>query len=1667
MGYVLTIYSKNAYKEYLLPAVMNANYSIVLHKDLFLLPEDIVLDLENVDGAWKILRGGNITLIYTDSKEDVFGRILENGDVCSGTLRGGEQITILVKITDQFFNVFNKFRLDSTASLSIGSTAENTICYDFMHVVSKVHAVIQRQGDGCIIEDRSANGLFVNAKRVSGAQKLNYGDLINVFGLSLVYLGDVIAIDISAEGLAIQSTLVPFNEERSSVPLGGKREEIHIFNRAPRYMPKLAEDTVKIEAPPEPKEHGREPLLLTIGPSITMAIPMLLGCGLAIYATSAEGGSAGIFMYTGLVTAIASALIGTIWAMVNIRHTKKMLREDEAKRFEVYGEYLISCANLVKEKYDRNRDILLKLYMDSATLCRLDYTSPQLWNRNRTHSDFLRQRLGIGEMPFQVKVEVPEKRFTMLNDPLAPKARMIRENYAKLRDVPVCVDLGRKLIGLVGGNKRQGCYPIIYSLTAQLAANNCYTDLKLGFVYDSLKDDAEKKWAFARWLPHVWSEDKRVRYVADNKADVSDIFYELAKVLRMRADDKNTALQETSFKPHYVLFIEDPSVLEGELITKYLLDGRDLGITVVLLAERYEDLPNACEYIIENTSVFHGMYDVTEPVEDRSAVHFDVVSAAQVERFARTLSRIQVNEIETGGELPSSLSFLDMYGVRRIRDLKAEERWRKNRTYDSIKGLLGQKSGGAACYLDVHEKYHGPHGLIAGTTGSGKSETLQTYILSLAVNYSPDDVGFFVIDYKGGGMANLFSELPHLIGQISNLSGNQVHRAMVSIKSENVRRQKVFSEHGVNNINHYTQLYKNGEASVPIPHLFIIIDEFAELKREEPDFMKELISVAQVGRSLGVHLILATQKPSGTVDDNIWSNSKFRLCLRVQDQQDSKDMLHRSDAAYITQAGRCYLQVGNDELFELFQSGWSGAVYDEDEDSTRDDIAKMLSVTGKAALVGNHTKIKRMEKERLEWIDTLLELLDSAAGEPENVRACAKDAVRLAELTNLFFQKAEEQAVEYPRSDYNAQRVGDLVLTYAAAMEHGWDSRQEQVQLVVDLAERNGQKLPESRKRTQLEAVVEYLGVLAQQNGYTHRLQLWMPVLPTQLYLTELPGYSQNAFDGENWPKPEGKWELEAFMGLCDDPVNQAQMPLLLDFAANGHHAVVGAVTSGKSTFLATLLYSLTMRYTPQALNIYALDFSSKMLSAFEELAHVGGVLYENDDDKIRKFFTMLDGILEERKNLFRGGNYAQYVQAEANGGDLRRPSLPAVLVAIDNYSAFRSKTDEQYDDFLLKLSKEGVSCGIYLVITALGFSSAEIPMRLGENLRTVICLEMNDKYAYVDALRSMHLDVLPEANIKGRGLAKVGESFLEFQTALSMEAADDFTRLQSIRKSCAQLNAKWDGKQARPIPEIPEKPVWQDFSQLEDVAAMQAAGHRLPIGYDQRNAAVYGVDLRRTYCYLISGRPRTGKTNLLRAMLAAANGMDADVVVFDFGKELDATAANANVTLISDTEGMRQFFDELKDTFILRNQVKKQCLADDASDDEQYERMQQFRKIFILINSLPDFIQHLKTEEEPIAPFLPNLLDKGANHNIYWFACLSPSDSGGVSGEQIFDLFVRDRVGIHFGGNVEEQRVLDFDYLKYNDRTKSLKPGIGLLSSREDEATRSIVVPLCRRGVN
>lgn len=1652
MNIVLSVYLNDTFKEYQLPSINNADYSIILPKDMFLLKENYRLDLEVLNHEWQI---------KTKEKKKKHG-VLKDNDVIRINVED-KKMSLIVRYVDSVVHSYTKYLLRGINTLTIGKDIDNDISYDFLRLVSRKHAVIQKAGNGWKIVNKSKNGVYVDSRKIETEQLLSFGSFINIMGLHMIFLGDILAIDQIGSNAEVKAGRL---SEYKATETSEKTEQIAlsqgktVYHRAPRTYSKAADGEVEIEAPPQLNRTKQQSLFMTIGPSVTMTIPMLLGCMMMIYASRSTGGSS-LYMYSGLIMSISSAVIGVSWALLGIRQQKKEEAKAEAHLFEAYSEYLLEKTGEVKDIYNASAETLLKMYPEAETCISYDAAAGRLWNRNVTHKDFLMHRLGLGDRPNQTVINVPKKKFMLYKNELAEKPYMIQENYKMLHNVPIILDLTRyNLIGIVGGKEKKGALEVVRTLSAQVAANNCYTDVKLGFLYRESVPNDRRKWEFAKWLPHVWSEDKKTRYMAGNPEESSEVFYELTKIFRTRMEEsKEGEREETAVqKPYYILFIEDPEILEGEIIARYVFDKKNTcGLTTVLLSERYEELPNECSFVIENTPEFQGMYEVSE--EEKQKIVFDQVDDRKLEYFSRYLSTLQVLEIEKGGEIPNTLTFFEMLNVSKPQELPVAELWAKNRTYDNIKGMVGQKAGGVPCYLDVHEKYHGPHGLVAGTTGSGKSETLQTYMLSLAVNYSPDDIAFFIIDYKGGGMANLFSGLPHMVGQISNLSGNQVKRAMISIKSENRRRQRIFTENGVNNINLYTKLYKNGEATVPVPHLFIIIDEFAELKREEPDFMRELISVAQVGRSLGVHLILATQKPSGTVDDNIWSNSKFRLCLRVQDKQDSNDMLHKPDAAYITQAGRCYLQVGNDEVYELFQSGYSGATYEENAVIGSTELAKLVNLNGKVEMTGNSVKLAQKKKAEFMWLETLTECLKNVLeDEVRTLKECQQDAEGMKGLVSNLYTCMEQKGIEYPVSKYNTDRLLEFISLYQRVEQERIDQA-KMIEEMLLISSKEKMRLPQRKERTQLDAVKDYLAEIAEENGYHYSMQLWMPVLRTKIYLKEFEEYRESAFSYNGWKKSNGPWSLNFLLGQMDDPANQNQMPLILDFAESGHLAICGNVVSGKSTMMQTMLYALVQKYTPEMLNVYAIDFSSKMMSSFEEAPQVGGVMYEGDTEKISKFFNMLHAILEDRKILFRGGNYSQYVQVHGM-------VLPAILVFVDNYASFKEKTEEAYEDDMIQLSKEGVNHGIYLVITGTGVGMNDITSRVFENIGTVLCLQLQDKYAYADLLHNNQIDVLPETGVKGRGLAFYGKRILEYQTALAVEADNDYQRMEIIADKCREMRAKWQGKAARRIPEIPQKPVWSVFRALEEYEKAVQDDKQLPIAYDASNAEVYGIKLRYTYCYTIYGTSRSGKTNLLKVCVQSALEKNSIVCVIDSpAQDFKNYAEDTRVQYATDERSVFDFFKELLPVFKERNTIKNQMLAEEQDDDEIFAAMSREIPYFIFISDLSWFTEFIYKAELNMKGFLENILAKGSLHNIYFISAMALEDRSNVAGYQIYETFVGYKTGIHLGGKVSSNPILNFDYMSYAEKEKGEKIGIGNIPvTAAEEKTEKVVIPLARR---
>lgn len=1664
MSLTLSVYSKHSFCEYILPALNNADYTETVRGEAFHLKEDFSLRLEVIDNVWKL-----------QSTSDY--RILEDGQSCNSCVltddqvlkirtRFGELLSIIVADQKNPFRAYEKIPIDSIGRLSIGRNSSNDIVYNLKGMVSREHAVIESIGNKTVIRNVSErNAIYVNSRRIDDEIELNFGDFINVVGLHMVFLGESIALDTGSdkisrisEKLAKSATL----DERTAIMTNANPdgEAVQIYQRAPRTIKSYNTDPIEIEAPPTLQNQKKQSLFMLVGPSITMALPMVLGCLLMVYAYSGSGMAAGrssLFMYSGLVMAVSSALVGAIWAVANVRSQRKEESEIEEKRSSKYGEYLVSKANDIRERYEQTLEIMNDNYPNPERVMKYDENNGLLWNRNRSHKDILTHRIGTGNIPFPTEIKIPQKRFTLDDDSLADKPAFIKENYETLYDAPITVDLAKyKMIGIVGGKGNKGAYELVRTLSSQIAACNCYTEVKLAYLFNEKVYDGSSEWEFTKWLPHVWSENRKTRYVACDKSEAGDVFYELTDIFRTRQEQGDDRQKKSIPMPYYIVFVTDPSMITGEMFAKYAAEKDPrCGLTTILVAESYEQLPNDCDLIIENTERFTGFYVPNDSKDEKLDINIDRADEHSLEQFGRRKASLRVIEMSDGGELPDSLTFFEMLKVRKPEELKAEELWAKNRTYENIKGQLGVKTGGTPCYLDVHEKYHGPHGLVAGTTGSGKSETLQTYMLSLAVNYSPDDIGFFVIDYKGGGMANLFNGLPHMVGQISNLSGNQVRRAMISIKSENRRRQRIFNENGVNNINSYTKLVKGGEATLPVPHLFIVIDEFAELKREEPEFMRELISVAQVGRSLGVHLILATQKPSGTVDENIWSNSKFRLCLRVQDRQDSMDMLHKPDAAFITQAGRCYLQVGNDEVYELFQSGYSGAIYDENIDVGESDIVRLLTLNGRVEMTGNSLKQSQKRKVAIAWLETLVECLSGVTREGKIMPAdAAGNQLIMDQVITGMYQKMRNSGIDYPENRYNSARLEDFIHMCAEANQV--DDPHKLAETLLTEVEASSRMLPQPKEKTELDSVKEYLADVADKRGYKIAHKLWLPVLGDHIYLDAFDEFHQNEYSRNwGWSGMDEEWNLSFVFGQWDDPETQSQPPVILDLARDGNMAICGSVVSGKSTAMQTIAYSLMNRYSPDAVNIYALDFSSKMMSAIEHAPHVGGVMYENDLDKIDKFFNMMISLLKERKNLMRGGNYAQYIRT--NG-----LTMPAIVVMIDNYASFKEKTGEKYEDQVIQLSKEGINHGIYLIVTGGGFGMNDITTRVAENLNTVITLALPDKFAYGDLLRTMGIEVMPETGIKGRGLAWKGDRVLEFQTALAVEAETDYQRMEIITQRCEEYSRTWAGRKARPIPQIPSKPNWKIFSDTDEYESVIETGDVLPVGYNSDNASVYGIPLASTYCYGVYGSRMSGRINFLKACAMAARDQKAGVCIIDgLDEELSLFRDFKNVIYCSNEDEVFDFFEKLTPIFQKRNKRKQELIAEGYEDEQLFNAMRTDNSpLYVIITDMSWFIPMIYDSEYEMKGFMETIINKGQYHGIYFIGSLALEKRSTVAGYAAFESFAGYKKGIHMGGRMVDDPLLDFDYLSYSEKEKAEAADVGILSERlqRDDPWRIII---------
>ncbi|MBD8660509.1 FHA domain-containing protein [Frigoribacterium sp. CFBP 8754] len=730
------------------------------------------------------------------------------------------------------------------------------------------HCTVELDDDGVLIRDSgSTNGTVVAGEKV-GAEgvRVTEGTTVIVGGAVLIVRPDLPESTVPAPGSLHNLTpaaTAPFNRP----PRPGRVGEIE------PVLPPTRKDV-----PPASKFS-----VITVVAPLVLAGAMVLLLGDARFA---------LFALLSPVMAIGMYF--------EQKHRRRKNLEEEEERFATAVEaFRREIADAAAQEVRRRQE----LAPDPATVLRRPAVpTTQLWQRRAGDDDFLALHGGIGDVPW--KPEVDDRGVSRRDE----KVKEALE-AGLLPAAPVVVDLSDAgVVGIVGD--RAGALALARSLLVQAAVHCGPADLTVGTFCDRGR---EADWEWASWLPHTRRAGSSTgeRWMSAQREASASVL----RGLRETVDEMPT--------PALLVVLDSEVLTEGRDAPARALLGhgrsvpgvslrpgeRPHRVSGIVIATSEEQLPAAC------TSVIVVGDDAAATVhrpEDRARVD-DVVLAGvtleAAEECARHLAHFDDPElIVPGASLPSLVRLPELLGHQALDAQAIRAMWAAD---TGVSTPIGSAETGVLT-LDLVED--GPHGLVGGTTGSGKSEFLRSLVAGLAARNDPTRLTFVLIDFKGGAAFKACERLPHTIGTISNLDEQLADRALRALEAEMERRQRVFAEAGddVDNLDAYL---RTGPAE-PMPRLLLVVDEFAMLAKDFPDVLSSLVSVAAVGRTLGVHMILATQRPAGVVNEDILANTNLRVALRVQSREDSSNVIGVPAAAGIgrAQTGRAYVKLGQDDI---------------------------------------------------------------------------------------------------------------------------------------------------------------------------------------------------------------------------------------------------------------------------------------------------------------------------------------------------------------------------------------------------------------------------------------------------------------------------------------------------------------------------------------------------------------------------------------------------------------------------------------------------------------------------------------------------------------------------------------------------------------------------------
>ena len=1197
--------------------------------------------------------------------------------------------------------------------------------------------------------------------------------------------------------------------------------------------PQMPSGEIQLRPPPELAPARRD---LT---QLLFVLPMLGGGGAmaALYAgrgSSMMNGGPLMYLTGGL---FGLSLLSTV-VLGFVRGSRSGQADPDNERRD-YLRYLAQVRSEVHEVAARQRAALTWRHPAPGALWAV-VMSGRARERRPGDADFAVARAGLGTQRLATPLVPPQTAPVEDLEPLtATTLRRFVRAHATVPGLPVAVSLRHfSRVVVIGG--RPAAAGLVRAMLAQLAALHAPGDLA---IWIAAQREDLPGWEWAKWLPHIQNPARRdavgpARMIAETLPRLES----LGQAELSGRPPFTPGAPPAQGRPHIVAVI-DGAAGAGVPAGSPLGAAGAAGVTVIELAGpqpyRAPDDPDGHHLLL---SVSDGALGAVGANGTEIIGNADALSIGEAEALARQLAPLSGETGAPRQPLAEHLTLTDLIGAGDPASVDPEVSWRPRPPHEQLRIPIGVGTDGAPVHLDLKESAEegmGPHGLVIGATGSGKSELLRTLVLGLAITHSPERLNLVLIDFKGGATFAGLAALPHTAALITNLAEDMaaVERMSDALQGELIRRQELLKRAGnFASVRDYERARGAGAPLEPLPSLLIICDEFSELLTAKPDFIDLFVAVGRLGRSLGLHLLLASQRLEEGRLRGLDSHLSYRIGLRTFSAAESRVVLGVPDAYELPSLpGSGYLKAGTETLTR-FKAAYVSGPYQRPGGE-------------QAAVPQVPTQVLPFLAERVEVTVT-----------PGHGRPAAPDDQ--TQPLRVLPRQAHAGAGPWAAAGPHRGAVG----TAPGRVRGG----------APGAAPAAGESM--------LDVVVRQLGG---KGRAAH--QIWLPPLsgpPTldQLFggLVAMPGRGLGPRDR----RPVGP--LRVPVGIEDRPLDQRRDPLMVDLSGSaGHVAVVGGPRSGKSTVLRTLIASLALTHTPAQAQFYCLDFGGGGLSALAGLPHVGGVASRLDPDRVRRTIAEMTTLLAARERRFHeaGAEGIAALRARPGGNGDRDGQLADVFLVIDNWAVFRQEF-EQLEPAVIDLAVRGLGFGIHLVVAASRWM--DLRMNLRDLFGTLVEMRLGDPSESVIDRRAA--GYVPEGR-PGRLLSPAGRHAL---TALPrIDGRQQITDLaDAVRGLSAAVAAAWHGPAAPAIRLLPDKLLFTDLP----TAGVDA--RNVPVGVRESDLGPAVLDFAADPHFLCFGDVECGKTSLLRTILrgvtARYTAQQARVVLVDYRRTLlDAAAGD------------------------------------------------------------------------------------------------------------------------------------------------------------------------------